>query len=47
MPDRGLQEAIRAAGGVTVPIQIGGYATDEPLEGGRYLMLSYAALPAR
>ena len=38
---------VRTAGGVTVPIQIGGYATDEPLEGGRYLMLSYAALPAR
>ena len=38
---------VRTAGGVTVPVQIGGYATDEPLEGGRYLMLSYAALPAR
>ena len=38
---------VRTGDGVTVPVQIGGYATDAPLEGGRYLLLSYAELPAR
>ncbi|MEO5611952.1 MAG: carboxypeptidase-like regulatory domain-containing protein [Sphingomicrobium sp.] len=39
---------VRTGRGGTVPVQIGGYATDAPLEGGHFLMLSYlAAAPAR
>ena len=38
---------VRTRGAGTVPVRIGSFGLDEPLEGGRYLTLSYAARPAR
>lgn len=38
---------VRTGGGAIVPVLVGGYATDEPLEGGRYVLLSYVADRAR
>jgi hypothetical protein len=38
---------VRTRDAGTVPVRVGSYALDQPPDGGRYLILGYAALPQR